>query len=55
MPYQSRIRNYKTRREKNEAIRRVTLRILMFVALGLAIWIYLNRVSLWDWIRTYFY
>lgn len=55
MPYQSRIRNYKTRREKNQAASRTVKRILLFVTIGLAIWVFMNRVSLWDWFRTYFY
>jgi len=55
MAYQNRIRNYKTRREKNANTRRVTLRILLFLGLMLLLWIFINRVSLWDWFRTYFY
>lgn len=54
MTYQSR-RNYKTRREKNAQTRRVTLRILLFVGILLLLFVYINRVSLWDWMRTYFY
>ncbi|MFN7118130.1 MAG: hypothetical protein ACK4TA_15125 [Saprospiraceae bacterium] len=55
MSYQSRFRNYKTRREKNESTRRVTLRILLFLSIMLLLWMFINRVSLWDWVKTYFY
>ncbi len=55
MPYQSRIRNYKSRRERNQETRRIVNRILLFVMVGLLIFIWFNRVSLWDWFKTYFY
>lgn len=55
MPYQSRIRNYKTRREKNQATWRTVQRILLFFGIGLFIWGFMHRVSLWNWLRTYFY
>jgi hypothetical protein len=55
MPYQSRIRNYRSRREKNEATKRTAQRIVLVALIALAIWIYFNRVRLWDWLETYFY
>ncbi len=55
MTYQSRRRNYKTRREKNANARRTTLRILLFLGIMLLLYVFINRVSLWDWVRTYFY
>lgn len=55
MPYQSRIRNYRSRREKNEAAFRAVRRFVLITLIGIAIWVYFNRVSLWDWFQTYFY
>lgn len=54
MSYQSR-KKYKSRREKNETTRKNTLRILFFLGLGFLIWLIINRVWVWDWLRWQFY
>lgn len=55
MAYKSRRRNYRSRREKLATAQRNTRLIILFTFLGLMVWVFMNRVSLWDWFRTYFY
>lgn len=55
MGYQSRKRNYKSRRERYEHTVRVTRLILIFGAIALVILVYKNRFEWWSWIKTYFY
>mgnify|MGYP000211943362 CR=1 FL=1 len=54
MSYQSR-KKYKSRREKNETTRTNAKRILTFIGIGILLWVILNRVRVWDWIRLQFY
>jgi hypothetical protein len=55
MGYQSRKRNYKSRRERYHRDMRNIKIISIFFTLGLGVWMFMNRVSLWDWFKTYFY
>lgn len=55
MGYQSRKRNYKSRREKN-AIAARNLRVtLIFLGLALLVLLFKNRIAIWDWLRLQFY
>lgn len=51
MAYQSRMRNYKTPREKNRATWRNVRLVLLFAVIALAIWAFKERQDLWDWFR----
>jgi len=54
MAYSGR-RRYKSRRERLEKdVRNWKLGIL-FLMIGLILWIIKERVALWDWLSTYFY
>ncbi len=55
MTYQSRKRNYKSRREKLANAQRNTKLIFIFALIAGAILLFKNRVSIWDWLATYFY
>ncbi len=55
MGYQSRIRHYRSPRERNRDFARRMQRILLFLAIGVLCWAFMNRVSLIDWLKTYFY
>lgn len=51
MTYQSRIRNYKSPREKNRAAWRNVRLVILFLAIALAIWAIKERQEIWDWFR----
>ena len=55
MGYQSRKRNYKSRRERNAATWRNFRTILIFLIIVGAVLIIKNRVAIWDWFRLLFY
>lgn len=55
MGYQSRRRNYLTRRERNARAWRTARIIVIFTAIGLAIFGFMHRVSLYNWLKTFFY
>lgn len=55
MAYQSRKRNYKTRREKLNSNLQTMRTILTFFSIGLVVWLYMNRFELWAWLKTYLY
>ncbi|HMR43070.1 MAG TPA: hypothetical protein PKC40_04515 [Saprospiraceae bacterium] len=55
MGYQSRKRKYVSGRERLEHSRKIFRILLLFGSLGLAGWIFFNRVALWDWLKLYFY
>lgn len=55
MGYQSRKRNYKSRREKNAIARRNFRTVLIFLGIALLVLAIKNRVAIWDWFRLLFY
>lgn len=55
MGYQSRKRNYKSRRERLERDSRNIRRILLFSAIGLALYLFMTRYEWWGYLKTYFY
>lgn len=55
MAYKSRKRNYKSRRQRLQDHWRNFGVIIIFTLIALAILLYKNRVSIIDWIKTYFY
>ncbi len=55
MGYQSRKRGYKSRREKFQHTVRNTRIILIFLSIGLLVWMFRNRYEFWGWLQTYFY
>ena len=54
MAYKSR-RRIRSRREKLATAQRNTRLIFLFALIGLIVWVIMNRVSLWNWFKTYFY
>ena len=55
MAYQSRKRNYRSRRERLERASRNTKVVLIFATIGAAVWVFMIRHELWAWLKTYFY
>ena len=55
MPYQSRRRNYQSRRERNARTWRTARILVVSVLLFSAVFAFMNRVSIYNWIKTYFY
>lgn len=55
MTYQSRKRNYKSRRERLQEQFRAYRLIFLFAAIAAAVWIYKERQDIWAWLKTYFY
>lgn len=55
MGYQSRKRNYRSRREKNAAAWKNFRTILIFALIAAVIIAFMNRVAIWDWFRMLFY
>jgi hypothetical protein len=55
MPYQSRRRHYLSRREQNARAARTAYIILIFVGIFGFCLLYINRISLFNWLKTYFY
>lgn len=55
MGYQSRKRNYKSRRERNAIAGRNFRTVLIFLLIALVILVIKNRVAIWDWLRLLFY
>lgn len=55
MGYQSRKRNYKSRRERNEATWKNFRTIILFALIAAVIIGFMNRVAIWDWLRYLFY
>ncbi len=55
MGYQSRRRNYKSRRERLAEHQRTIRLIFIFGAIALVVLLYKNRWSIWSWLQTYFY
>lgn len=55
MGYQSRKRNYKSRRERNAIAWRNFRTILIFALIGAGLMVIMNRVAIWDWFRMLFY
>ncbi|MCB0641446.1 MAG: hypothetical protein KDC44_07385 [Phaeodactylibacter sp.] len=55
MAYKSRKRNIRSRREKLASAQRNTRLIILFTFLGFLVWVIMHRVSLWNWLKTYFY
>ncbi|MCB0706523.1 MAG: hypothetical protein KDC34_14500 [Saprospiraceae bacterium] len=55
MTYQTRRRNYKSRRDKLERSGKVIKLISLFGTLFLLIYGWFNRVRIYDWVETYFY
>ncbi|MBR9919926.1 MAG: hypothetical protein GYB31_03745 [Bacteroidetes bacterium] len=55
MTYQSRRRNYKSRREKLKRSGQVVRLTTIFVVLFLLIFGWFKRVQIYDWLETYFY
>ncbi len=54
MAYQSRKRNYKTRRERLDLHQRNIRLILIFAAIAAVVLIYKNRRDIWFYIETSF-
>lgn len=55
MPYNNKSRNYKSRREKFQDVQKNTRLIIIFALIAGAILLFKNRISIWDWIQTFFY
>jgi len=55
MGYQSRKRNYRSRREKLAAYLRNIRIITIFLLIGLGLYLLFNWVEIRDWLQTYFY
>jgi hypothetical protein len=55
MGYQSRKRNYKSRRERYERDKRNAKVILVFAAIGLLVWLIMTRHEWWGYVKTFFY
>lgn len=55
MPYQSRRRNYQSRRERNARTWRIARIVVASTLLFAAVFAWMNRVSLYSWLKTYFY
>lgn len=55
MGYQSRKRNYKSRRERNAIAGRNLRTVLIFLLIAGFVLIIKNRVAIWDWFRLLFY
>lgn len=55
MGYQSRKRNYKSRREQNAMVGRHLRTVLVFLLIAAVILVIRNRVAIWDWFRLLFY
>lgn len=55
MGYQSRKRNYKSRRERNAIAWRNFRTVLIFAMIAGCILIIRGRVAIWDWFRMLFY
>ena len=55
MGYQSRRRNYRSRRERYEKHKRNFKVILIFSVIALGVWIFKERYEIWAWLKTYFY
>lgn len=55
MPYQSRHRNYQSRRERNARTGRVARILVASVLMFSAVLAFMNRVSIYNWLKTYFY
>lgn len=55
MGYQSRKRQYKSRRERLERdVRNIRVTVL-FVLIALGVLLFKTRYSWWTWLQTYFY
>ncbi len=48
-------RNFKTAREKNQIMKKNVIRSIIILAIFLAVYSYMNRVAIMDYIHTYFY
>lgn len=55
MGYKSRKRNIKSRREKFQSTLRNTRLFFLFLFLGLLLFLFMSRRSIWAWLETYFY
>jgi hypothetical protein len=55
MGYQSRKRNYQSRREKLKQHFRNYRMAFIFLMIALIVILYKNRWDIWNWIQTYFY
>lgn len=55
MAYQSRMRNYKSRRERYEKTKRNVRVIFLFALIAIGLTLYFSWNEIWTWLRTYFY
>lgn len=55
MAYQSRKRNYKSRRERYLDTRRKFFVTLVIALIAAVVWVIKERLVLWNWLKTYFY
>jgi hypothetical protein len=55
MVYQSRRRNYKSRRDKMKRSGQVVRLTSIFAGVFLLIYVWFNRVRIFDWVETFFY
>lgn len=55
MGYQSRKRNYRSRRERNEIAGKNARKVLIFLGIAIIVLVIKNRVAIWDWFRLLFY
>ncbi|MCI5082178.1 MAG: hypothetical protein MRY78_10805 [Saprospiraceae bacterium] len=55
MGYQSRMRNYKSRRERYEQSTRNIRIIFIFAIIALVVFLFKERYEIWGWLKTYFY
>lgn len=55
MAYQSRKRNYRSRRERYERDKRNGKVILVFAFIGVFIYLIMTRHSWWGYLKTYLY
>jgi hypothetical protein len=55
MAYQSRKRNYKSRRQRYSIFTRNAKIVFVFASIGAAVWLFKVRYEIWGWLKTYFY
>ncbi len=55
MGYQSRKRNYRSRRERLQGHQRIGRVVFIFLLIGLALYLFFTRHAWWSYLETYFY
>ncbi|MEQ8702735.1 MAG: hypothetical protein RIC19_02385 [Phaeodactylibacter sp.] len=55
MGYQSRKRNFRSRRERFEDTMRKTRLFFLFLFLAILVYLFMNRYEFWAYLKTYLY